>query len=295
MGLTEVNPSSLRSCAGQGSDSQSMSVKKEKKRDGSRATGWVILGCVALVLTWQILGGLSRGTNVYYTINAGSFAGFKPEVEGFQIIGLPVSSDPIEPNILAFEVRKTGGQPVLVRLVHGYNMRDCMRIKGYAVDQIVENSAPAARQVMPEFWRLTSGAGDVSVWATGILGAGDFGGTKLSVLDMPFPRVGIPDDPAWVPRGMTWADLRHPVDYVRKLLRSRWNSSRCDWLVFLGLKQPAWASADYLTLVASWQGSVRDPAQEAEARAVVEEAYRVIWDELGRWKQGREKRIDDRG
>jgi hypothetical protein len=79
--------------------------------------------------------------------------------------------------------------------------------------------------------------------------AGEFTPTAVDICSMAFPRVDVPDDPRWIPRGFTWADLRRPVASLRAWTRARWNASRTDLLTFLRLRQPAWASEELLTFV----------------------------------------------
>jgi hypothetical protein len=145
--------------------------------------------------------------------------------------------------------------------------------------------APSAVHFPSQVWRLTSGAGDVSVWATGIIRAGDFAGTDMDVRDMPFPRIGTPDDPNWAPHGLTWKSLGHPVDNFRKFLNLKWNNSRRDVLVFLGLKQPPWASDEMLTVVAAWAGVSLKPEDEAKATDTVLGAFAMMLDALRHWKE----------
>ena len=101
---------------------------------------------------------------------------------------------------------------------------------------------------------------------------------------MAFPRVGIPDDPGWAPRGMTLKGLRHPVRNTRLFLRSKWNSSRADLLTFLGLKQPAWASDDLLTLVAGSRGTSVGQEEELSVAVRVLSVHLHMHSELKAWR-----------
>jgi hypothetical protein len=103
---------------------------------------------------------------------------------------------------------------------------------------------------------------------------------------MPFPRIGVPDDPGWKPRGLTLESLRHPVVNFRKYLNLKWNNSRRDLLVFMGLKQPPWASDELLTVVAAWAGASLRPEDEPAATETALGAYGVFLDLLRQWKAG---------
>lgn len=227
---------------------------------------------------------------------------------------------------------------VLVRLVHGYNMRDCMRIKGYEVQELdfekpegetedrrlktadngdgisglreelsgsqvdesgrggltppmiyrekiesgLQSSVSSLQSSPTQLWLLTSPSGDTSLWLSGMLRAGDFSGLNLSVTDMPFPRVGTPTDPNWIPRGLTWQSLRHPIRNFKFMINAKWNGARCDLLTFLRLRKPAWASDDALTLLV-----IRDISpdeNEDEAAALMQAIYSETLSQLRSWR-----------
>ena len=271
----------------------------------------LLVFCVVLIALWEIAA--SRHNLHPFSLNAASFEGFEPTSSSWSLRSLPTSPDSMEPNILMYELRSRSAitpplppaVPVIVRLVHGYNMPDCMRIKGYKVELLEdrrysasqrdirrsEKPLPAQNDVgQPtgpgiQIWRLTSSVGDVSIWVTGMLSAGDFSETETDIRSMAFPRVGIPDDPRWLPKGVTLASLRHPVRNLKLLFRSKWNSSRCDLATFLKLKQPAWASEELLTIVAASQHTGIELSQEQE-RALTGQtvnAYLFILSELQKW------------
>ena len=199
--------------------------------------------------------------------------------------------------------------PVIVRLVHGYNMPDCMKLKEYEVSLLrdirraeadgsrVQGFPPApyvategkqgfkgGGELGVQVWKLKSVTDDVSVWVTTMIRAGDFEGTDVDIRSMAFPRVGARVEPNWVPRGVTWKSLRHPVANFRKFMAKKWDNSRCDLWTFLKLRQPAWASEELLTLVsASAVGHVR---ADDEARVGVEvvAAHEFVHNELHAWK-----------
>lgn len=233
------------------------------------------------------MSGFSRKPWQHFRVSLEDFAQFKPVSEKYTIKRLEVQRTEIEPNILAFELKdkESAEGPVVVRLVHGYNMRDCMRIKGYSVD-LIEDRRRSSNSFPVEIWRLKHGpAGEKSIWVTGILDAGNMNNTSLGVNDMTFPRIGIPDDPNWVPRGLTWASLKHPLKNTRIFFRSKWNKSRCDVLVFLGLKQPPWASNDHFTMVSAWHGTSVTPQAEQAVSEKVLHAYAEILTQLRPWWQ----------
>jgi hypothetical protein len=100
---------------------------------------------------------------------------------------------------------------------------------------------------------------------------------------MKFPRVDGPEDPNWIPRGVTWRSLRHPVAGLRRYLRSRWNSSRQDWLTFLRWRQPAWASEELLTFVSRTVEPSVTPATEAVTLAELQAVHARLHAELAAW------------
>ena len=260
----------------------------------------VLVACVAMVGFWEWMS--SRGgvdTDAFGLVSA-SFAEFLPSPPGWQTESLRVSRDPIEPNIKALKMSRPSAPgdrgPVLVRLVHGYNMVDCMRIKGYQVD-LVEDRRHEARAGAPsetggrhplrvQIWRLTSSAGDVSLWVTSMLRAVDFSLTDTDTRSMAFPRVGTPDDPSWIPRGLTSESLKNPVSGIRLFLRAKWNASRCDPMVFLGLRRPAWASDEMLTLVSA-TSEIAPTVSESDMMAHVLDAHAALYGELLAWRRSR--------
>ncbi len=258
----------------------------------------VLVFCVLLVAFWEIMSSRSRSPFRPFLITADDFKGFAPASSSFFIKPLKVPDDPIEPNILVYSIRPHNEKnreagSVMTRLVHGYNMRDCMRIKGYQVDLIgtltgggVEAGVNSGKKGWRQVWRLKSDAGDVAIWVTSILRAGDFLATDIDVRSMAFPRVGVPDDPGWLPQGFTWKSFRHPLINFQKLLRTKWSNSRCDPAVFLRLKQPAWASDELLTLVTASE-TLRAGEKEEDAEKTVVSVHDFMLCELQRWREER--------
>ena len=236
--------------------------------------------CVVIVGFWEVMSNRNRAPAAGFELTSEDLRGLVPRSDRWQIHAFPVKTTPMEPNIAAFQLRtkEQSRNAFLVRLVHGYNMCDCMRIKGYNVELITdtrrdtaseqsEDATHVASHPAPDnlqIWRLTSAGGDVSIWVTAMLRSGDFSQTSVDVRSMAFPRIGIPDDPSWAPRGITLRSLRHPIRNLRLALRAKWNNSRSDAMTFLGLRQPAWASEDILTLVTTSRGVAVRPNDEKE-------------------------------
>lgn len=266
-----------------------------------------LLSCVVLVAFWEIMANRSRRPFTPFALTSESCAQFSPTSPEWSVQILPIAFDPVEPNILALlvQTRPAGAHaPVLVRLVHGYNMVDCMRIKGERVELIADTreaagaggppgAPPAAASRAPtpaaslppgvQLWRLASPTDRISIWATTMLRAGTFAVTGVDTREMAFPRVDIPDNPGWFPQGLTWRSLRHPIANGRLFLRAKWNASRADVLTFLGLRQPAWASEELLTLVAtSTDSTVTSAGEDAVASRVVA-AHQFVRHELQGW------------
>lgn len=288
----------------------------------SRMREWVValalVGCVILVAVWELMANQSRAPFRPFLLTSSKFSSFTPSSRDWRFRPFPIQSDPIEPNILLFEMTRRSsaarpdvasngsnqageaqskrvGFPIIVRLVHGYNMCDCMRIKGYKVDplldfresvgQVRRNASEPDLLDRVQVWRLVSPVGDVSIWVSSMLRAGDFSKTDVDVRSLAFPRVGVADDPGWLPRGMTLKSLRHPIRNFRLYLRAAWNNARCDWATFLKLRQPAWASDELLTLVAhSSQQSIR-AGDEADAVMEVLSAHHQMYIQLGQWQR----------
>jgi hypothetical protein len=288
----------------------------------------VLVLCAAVVGFWEVMAVRSSRPFGPFELTASEFQDFLPRSDQWDIRSLPVETTQLEPNIVMFRLRRRSlngrrntpnadtpalpysdtpirrsAHTVWVRLVHGYNMCDCMRIKGYTVELLADTRGsgrngetretalsqqpnnPTTQQLPPnlQVWRLTSGAGDVSVWATSMLRAGDFRKTAVDVRSMAFPRVGVPDDPGWVPRGFTLKGLRHPIRNLRLYLRAKWNSARCDVATFLRLRQPAWASEDMLTLVGTSHYGLQ-PDELSQAGREVVAALSFLHHELAAWR-----------
>jgi hypothetical protein len=271
--------------------------------------GVVMLCCTVLVAFWMLASRYAARGFEPLRIEAGDFAGFLPSGAAWRARVVYVKSTPIEPTITAYELRRSAhpgevlpagaDAPVLVRLVHGYNMVDCMRIKHYGVQQLRENlglwkrveageEAPASGAPPLQVWWLTEpDDGPGRVWASSMLQADDFRGTAVDTRDMAFPRVGVPDDPAYRPSGLRWRSLRHPARNFRLFLRSRWNASRMDLLTFLRLRRPAWASDVLLTMVSEYRGADAAERTADEMMEHVLAAHSFFYDALQRFHAAR--------
>ncbi len=261
-----------------------------------RSVSIALVACAALVALWLVAAERSRRAPEAFALTAERFRGVTLDTPAWRARMLPIRPDPLEPNILVAELtlrapsNAVGSRPVLARLVHGYNMCDCMRIKGYRVALLADTrpdataSAPAVTGVPPgvQVWSVTSSLGDRSIWVTSLLRASDLAATAIDIRDMPFPRVGTPDDLGWAPQGLRWSSLRHPLRNARVALRSRWNASRCDWATFLRLKQPAWASAAVLSLVSASRGASVSEPEMAETVRQVAASHLAVADALRR-------------
>lgn len=253
-----------------------------------RKTAVAILAGLALVTVWIILAAFHRRPFRPFSLTSADFAAFAPTSTHWRLRPIQLDSDePGALNIMAVQLHDQDGRKIIVRLVHGYNMPMCMKIKGFKVEPIggygrkeagENEGAPDSgvrcqvsgysSNALLQIWRLASSTGARAIWATRILRAPDLSDTGIDVCSLPFPRVGIADEPQWRPQGIGWETLRHPWRWMRGTLRSAWNSARCDPLVFLRLKQPAWASDELLTLVASDELTQDWGKEEVEAEAI---------------------------
>jgi len=283
-----------------------------------------LIFCVALVAFWEIMATLSRRPWEPFLLTAGDFAGFEPRSADWSVRPLPVRASQTEPNILAFEFRPapslsrplaaglTHAQtqalsrvlaPILVRLVHGYNMPDCMKLKGYDVELVEDTRNTEAQghgQVSPsplapgrslplQTWRLLSSTGEETVAATAMIRRGDFSAADTDIRSMPFPRIDFPIGQDFELRGLSPESLRHPIRNFRTFMQARWNGARCDLMTFLGLRQPAWADREMLTLVAFM--TLGEGDEEKTGVAEVKAAVEFMLAELQAWRAARAERL----
>jgi hypothetical protein len=279
-----------------------MTETTEKKTSrGERLVAAVLIALVVLVAFWEIMSNRSNDPRKPYELTSEDFADFVPESDAWHIESIHIDPDPIEPNIVAFVMTPRGAGRtasdlrVVLRLVHGYNMVDCMREKGYSVDLLADTREqepnPGRIQLsmqegkLLQVWRLTSTSKDSSLCITSMLRDGDFGETVVDTRSMAFPRIGIPDNPGWFPQGLSWRSLKRPIHNGRLFLRAKWNSSRMDVMTFLRLKQPAWASDDMVTLVGQGQPGVARRGREREEAQHILAAHTVMYRQLFVWRQ----------
>ena len=273
----------------------------DKQHIKEKIVAAAFLGCVAVVSVWLVMAARSRAEFDSFGLTGEQLLDFQPVSSAWYAERARlVTDDPTEPNIIAHNLRLRYADkgrphhPVFVRLVHGYNMCDCMRIKGYKVELLRDNRQlttddrqPSSSITLPyQLWRMTSSTGDVSIWVITMIRATDFTPTDIDTRDMAFPRVGVPDAQGWTPRGLSVKSLRHPIQNGRRFLRAKWNASRCDPLTFLGLRQPAWASDEMLALISAV--SVRGAVPEEEITRHVLDAHALMANEYRAWRQSGE-------
>ena len=301
----------------------------------------LLVFCSLLLAFWQVMSWASRRAYEPFGLTPDKLASFQPVIADWTVKALPViSHDTMEANIAAYSVIREN-QPsntsrMLVRLVHGYNMPMCMKMKYYTVEKIKDNRVrpvtdpklqsafrkwnPESRTQNPEnssfpsrlgenpsfssksvvysvmsmvssnytlpvqLWRLTSNVGTVSIWATTIIRGDDFTPTSEDICSMAFPRVDIPDDPNWVPRGLGVDDLKHPVYSFKRWLRGRWDGARWDVLAFLKLRRRVRTSEELLSFVSRVDGLSDNVANERDILELLE-THAAILKELQKWRQ----------
>lgn len=261
-----------------------------------RHSSWIVVACLLLVSLWEVLAINARRAFPAFTVTAADFAGFPVAMPGWTVERLPIGSDPLQPNILVIRALHEdfpSGAIVQCRLVHGYNLRDCMRLKGYTVTLLDDTrkaarEGPAGGDPPVQTWLLESATGDRSVWLTTLLRAEGLEATDRDVRSVPFPRITVPMDPGWAPAGLRLSSLRHPLRNFRLYLRSRWNNARCDPLVFIGLKRPPWAdpaTCTYLTLSPILPAEPGHHAAQARAGML----HRAVLSRLRQWHMANRK------
>jgi hypothetical protein len=264
-------------------------------KGGRFAAGLLIL-CLVGIGLWLILAEHSRTPWEPFRHTAADFEGFHlPAGDWFWRVVAVGNDDPTAPNLVAWTGTPRDGAvtKVLVRLVHGYNMPMCMRIKGYRVELVRDERDAAGER--EQIWRLVSDLNESFIWITRMVRAEDLTDTGHDIRELAFPRVGIPDDPHWVPQGLTWESFRNPWTNLRLSLRARWNGSRSDWRTFFKLRKPAWVSDEEFTLVATGVGRVtpeeeeREIAQIQSAQNEFLRAIRTYW--RARPTDRREKKV----
>lgn len=254
-------------------------LNKDKKVDWY---GILVAICLVVAAVWYFL----ASRDVIFTpfkLSQKDFNDFDPVIfnEKPERINLPVSA--VEPNIVGY-LYKGGSlnfQPFIVRLIHGYNMPECMRLKGYTVENIGKKCLNSGLKL--EYWKLTSTIADTYLWVTAQLKSSDFSPSDSSTRDMIFPRMSLWDNPSWEPQGFVLSDLKHPFTALKRLVNRKWSNARCNLLVFLKLKKHPWASEEELTLV----GATVDPVRVEkidEYKAIMEIILNSFYTSLIKWK-----------
>lgn len=234
-----------------------------------------------IVALWEVAALLSHRPWKPFARTARDYAEFNPVLTAWtsRVCKVP-EDDPTAPNLLSLALtHDSNPRTILVRLVHGYNMPMCMKIKGYTVALLEDKGAEETPTDRRQWWSLMTETGVRYLWMTRMVRADTLEGTTLEVGDMLFPRVQVPDDPRWIPRGLTWNSLRHPWANLKESIRARWNASRCDWLTFLRLRQPAWASDEIYTIVSATVEPCPS-AEDAEVRPLLDQAQKAVWSAL---------------
>jgi len=300
----------------------SNSKKKSSKKELTIAI--VLVCCIVFIAVWEIAAKMASTPFDELKLKPEDFSGFMFELKQWDTRLVHMKSSPTEPTVIGYKLspKRVGSRevaaPLFSRIVHGYNMVDCMRIKQYKVKLVLdtrftpETGSRAAvvvsrganigsQQTRPQqtsaqtpaprthiqVWKITSSIGEVSIWVTTMLRSADFVSTTVDTRDMAFPRVGSPDDPSWAPTGLKWSSLLHPIRNARIAIRSRWNSSRCDLLTFLRLRQPAWASDEMLTMVTEYHGQPVLPKREEAVMQYTVQAHHAMLNEFQKFWQAK--------
>jgi hypothetical protein len=254
-----------------------------------RLIPWLIFTCTLAVALWLILAHHSKKPFEPFSLTTNDLLEFMPNIDGWTFTNIPVTSvDPAEPNIMTLEAilhknSAASGIPpssAAIRLVHGYNMPMCMKIKGYTVDPVQLAFTDTNSTMQTQFWRVTSSLGESTYWLTTMIRASDFTPTGEDICKMAFPRVDIPDDPRWIPSGFTKEDLLHPISAFKRWSHARWNASRTDLPTFLRLKQPSWASHEQLSFITI---SRADKSLNAQLQPI-DELHRAVLKDLQDWR-----------
>ena len=231
------------------SDAKIKDASKGSRRP-SKLLPICLLACVLTVAFWEYMSHRSLRAFDPYTLTNEQFKGFDPTGEDWILRAEgSIADDPTAPTILSCLMQGRRWPAFVVRLTHGYNMPDCMRLKKYDVVLVEDRRAQSGCQL----WRLVSETGTTSVWATAMIQSANMTITDVGTETMPFPRIVSNEDPKWVPRGITRESLRHPISGLRKFMAAKWNASRCDLATFLKLKRPAIASEEILTVVTNME------------------------------------------
>ena len=284
--------------------------------------GLLVFGTLFLAF-WMVMAKVNRREGVSFDLTPEAFVNFHPAIEGWITDTMPVTRDSyIDANIAAYSLVRDysssvtdNRQPItnnhyLIRLVHGYNMPMCMKLKYYTVEKIQDykvrsvsdpklqsayRSLPSTTQqlsnlttILPtelpyQLWRLTSSVGTVSIWVTTMIRSDDFSATSEDICSMAFPRVDVPDDPGWVPRGFGLEELKHPVATFRRWYLHRWNGARWDVLTFLGLRRSVGASNELLSYITKIEDLPSGGPRDADIQDLLE-IHATMLKDLQAWR-----------
>jgi hypothetical protein len=325
----------------------------------------LLVTCTLLLAFWIGASRLTGKSSEPYDLTAKDFTGYQPMLDGWAIQVLPVVGDGvIDANIAAYTlVRDTSSaytnnhspstipapypSRLLSRLVHGYNMPMCMKMKYYTVEKIQDHQVRAvadpklrsafrtiksisreaakrakegksgsaeggedpsslrtlrasvqapdsnSMELMPvpsdypipvQLWKLTSSAGTVSYWASTMIRSGDFAPTEEDICSMAFPRIDIPDDPNWIPRGwLALEEVKHPRVAFMRWYHSRWDGARWDVLTFLRLRPPARGSNELISYVTRTVDTLPEGSEDDVSRIVLG-VHADMLAELQKWR-----------
>jgi hypothetical protein len=284
----------------------------------------LLVASTLLLAFWLVMADRSKRSFGGYDLTAREVVGFQSTIPGWTVRKVPMDlENSTDPNILGMELSRKESLPgqgprFFVRLVHGYNMPMCMKIKYYTVEKLLDHgvrpvSYPKLQSAfrvggqraegggqtidlrllntsltttLPvQLWRLTSSAGTVSLWATTMIRSGDFAVTPEDISSMAFPRVETPEDPNWVPRGLALEDLKHPVASFQSWWHGRWDGARWDVLTFLRLRPPAHGSEELLSYVTRSVVPDVKPENEAEVMRDLLNTHAAMLKELQKWRR----------
>ena len=238
----------------------------------------VLAACIGVVAFWEVMSHLSQAPGGPLAHTVAEYAGFDPSVAGRSTTRLEASSDhPSVQGIASFVFAAPEARSAVVRLVHGYNMPDCMKLKGYTVEELEGGDGRQA-------WRLTSDIDDVSVWVTSIVRADSLLSADVDIRDIAFPRVAAGDDLAWVFKGFSASSMKHPVRNFRKFMNRKWSNARCDVACFLKLKKRPWMSDTVLALVTASRGASVGAAEEQRVVDEVQSLHSAVHKQLVAWR-----------
>ena len=275
----------------------------------------LLVASALLLAFWLVMADRSTRSSGGYDLTAREVVGFQSTIPGWTVRKVPIDlENSTDPNILGMALSRKDSLPgqgsrFFVRLVHGYNMPMCMKIKYYTVEKLLDHGVRPVSDlklqsafrvggqtaeggginlttVPPvQLWRLTSSAGTVSLWATTMIRAGDFAVTPEDISSMAFPRVETPEDPNWVPRGLALEDLKHPVASFQRWWHGRWDGARWDVLTFLRLRPPAHGSEELLSYVTRSVVPDVKPENETEVIRDLLNTHVAMLKELQKWRK----------